>query len=77
MLQDIPTPTLRESRGCVLETERLALRKPTLADVKAIAQLANDRRIAEMTRRLPLPYLPDHAVAFVNSLGEATATASS
>ena len=71
MLQDIPTPTLRESRGCVLETERLALRKPTLADVKAIAQLANDRRIAEMTRRLPFPYLPDHAVAFVNSLGEA------
>ena len=71
MLQDIPTPTLRESRGCVLETQRLALRKPTLADVKAIVELANDRRIAEMTRRLPFPYLHDHAVAFVNSLGEA------
>jgi RimJ/RimL family protein N-acetyltransferase len=71
MLQDIPTPTSRQSRGCVLETERLALRRPTLADVKAIAQLANDRRIAEMTRRLPFPYLPDHAVEFVNSLGEA------
>ena len=27
------------------------LRKPTLADVKAIARLANDRRIAENTRR--------------------------
>ena len=37
MLQDIPTPTLREARGCVLETERLMLRRPTLADVKAIA----------------------------------------
>ncbi|MDB5503395.1 MAG: family acetyltransferase [Tardiphaga sp.] len=72
MLQDIPTPTSRQSRGCVLETERLALRRPTLADVKAIAQLANDRRIAEMTRRLPFPYLPDHAVEFVNSLGEAS-----
>ena len=36
MLQDIPTPTLREARACVLETERLTLRKPTLADVKAI-----------------------------------------
>ena len=53
MLQDIPTPTLREASSCVLETERLMLRRPTLADVKAIAHLANDRRIAENTRRLP------------------------
>ena len=57
MLQDIPIPasTLREASSCVLETERLTLRRPTLADVKAIAQLANDRRIAENTRRLPHP----------------------
>ena len=67
MLQDIPTPTLREARSCVLETERLTLRRPTLADVKAIARLANDRRIAENTRRLPHPYLQDHAVAFVRA----------
>jgi RimJ/RimL family protein N-acetyltransferase len=59
---------LREARGCVLETERLALRRPTLADVKAISLLANDRRIAENTRRLPHPYLEDHAVAFVRAL---------
>ena len=65
MLQDIPTPTLREASPCVLETERLTLRRPTLADVKAIARLANDRRIAENTRRLPHPYLQDHAVDFV------------
>lgn len=56
MLQDILTPTLHEASPCVLETERLILRRPTLADVKAIAALANDRRIAEMTRRLPHPY---------------------
>jgi RimJ/RimL family protein N-acetyltransferase len=68
MLQDIPPPTLREACPCVLETERLTLRRPTLADVKAIARLANDRRIAENTRRLPHPYLQDHAVAFVRSL---------
>src|SRR5439155_7942389 len=37
----------------------------TLADVRAIAHLANDRRIAENTRRLPHPYLPEHAVEFV------------
>jgi RimJ/RimL family protein N-acetyltransferase len=68
MLQDIPTPALREASSCVLETERLALRRPTLADVKAIARLANDRRIAENTRRLPHPYLTDHAVEFVRSM---------
>ncbi|ABE61406.1 GCN5-related N-acetyltransferase [Nitrobacter hamburgensis X14] len=67
MLQDIPTPTplLRETRPFVLETERLSLRKPTLADVKGIAALANDRRIAEMTRRLPHSYTQDDAVHFV------------
>jgi RimJ/RimL family protein N-acetyltransferase len=70
MLQDIPTPSLREARTCVLETERLTLRKPTLADVKAIAHLANDRRIAENTRRLPHPYLPDHGVEFVRALAD-------
>jgi RimJ/RimL family protein N-acetyltransferase len=65
MLQDIPTPTLREASSCVLETERLMLRRPTLADVKAIARLADDRRIAENTRRLPHPYSQDHAIEFV------------
>jgi RimJ/RimL family protein N-acetyltransferase len=70
MLQDIPTPTLalRETRPFVLETERLSLRKPTLADVKGIAALANDRRIAEMTRRLPHPYTQDDAVRFVEAV---------
>jgi RimJ/RimL family protein N-acetyltransferase len=70
MLQDIPTPTLREASSCVLETERLMLRRPTLADVKAIARLANDRRIAENTRRLPHPYSQDHAVAFVRAMAD-------
>ena len=65
MLQEFLTPTLREASPCVLETERLSLRRPTLADVKAIARLANDRRIAENTRRLPHPYSQEDAVAFV------------
>src|SRR3954447_275084 len=70
MLQDIPTPTeaLQEARPFVLETDRLVLRRPTLADVKAIAHLANDRRIADMTRRLPHPYTQQHAVEFVRAL---------
>ena len=67
MLQDIPTLTLREASSCVLETERLTLRRPTLADVKAVAYLANDRRIAENSRRLPHPYLQEHAVEFVRA----------
>ena len=70
MLQDIPSPTWREARACVLETDRLSLRRPTLADVKAIAHLANDRRIAENTRRLPHPYSHEHAVAFVRAIAE-------
>jgi len=68
MLQDVPTPTLREASSCVLETERLMLRRPTLADVRAIARLANDRRIAENARRLPHPYSQDHAVEFVRGM---------
>jgi RimJ/RimL family protein N-acetyltransferase len=67
MLQDFSTPTWREARSNVLETARLLLRRPTLADVKAIARLANDRRIAENTRRLPHPYSQDHAVDFIRS----------
>jgi RimJ/RimL family protein N-acetyltransferase len=68
MLQDIPPPRLREASPGVLETERLTLRRPTLADVKAIARLANDPRIAENTRRLPHPYSQEHAVDFVRAL---------
>ena len=70
MLQDFTTTTRREASSCVLETERLTLRQPTLADVKAIARLANDRRIAENTRRLPHPYLQDHAVDFVRTMAD-------
>jgi RimJ/RimL family protein N-acetyltransferase len=71
MLQDFPTSTsastVREAAPCVLETERLLLRRPTLADITAIARLANDRRIAEHTRGLPHPYSQDHAAALVRA----------
>ncbi len=70
MLQDIPTPTqaLREARPFVLETERLVLRRPTLADVKAITALISDLRVSINLRRVPHPYSQDHAVEFVRSL---------
>ncbi len=72
MLQDIPTPTLalQEARPFVLETERLLLRRPTLADVKAIARLANDRRVAINLRRVPHPYSQEDAVAFVRATAD-------
>lgn len=40
----------------VIETERLVLRAPRLADAPVIASLVNDRRIAENTTRIPHPY---------------------
>jgi RimJ/RimL family protein N-acetyltransferase len=56
---------LLECCGPALETERLVLRAPRLADVKAIARLANDRRVAENTARIPHPYCVDDAEQFV------------
>jgi RimJ/RimL family protein N-acetyltransferase len=70
MLQDIPTTPLHEHSPVVLETTRLMLRRPTLADVKAIAVLANDIRIAENTRRLPYPYACADAEDFVTGLAQ-------
>lgn len=55
----------REHDGAVLKTTRLVLRAPRRADVKAFAGLANDRRIAANTARLPHPYSIDDAEQFV------------
>jgi RimJ/RimL family protein N-acetyltransferase len=55
-LETLPPPPLAESCIAVLETKRLVLRAPRLVDAKAIAALANDRRIADNTARIPHPY---------------------
>ena len=60
--------TFRESCIHVLETERLVLRAPRLEDAKAVAQLANDRRIAENTARIPHPYSLADAEKFIASV---------
>jgi RimJ/RimL family protein N-acetyltransferase len=60
--------TFRESCIPVLETERLTLRAPRLEDAKAVAQLANDRRIAENTARIPHPYSLADAEKFIASV---------
>src|SRR5437764_5813136 len=45
----------RETGLPVIETARLVLRAPTLDDAKTLAALVNDRRIAEITTRIPHP----------------------
>ena len=55
-LETLTPPPLAESCTAVLETKRLVLRAPRLVDAKAVAALANDRRIAENTARIPHPY---------------------
>ena len=67
MLQETPGRILQNSRAVVIETERLVLRQPTLADVKAIANIVSDKRVSINLRRVPHPYSLDHAADFVTS----------
>ena len=64
-LQEIPSEQFRERSIPVLETERLVLRAPRLGDAKTVAVLANDRRIAENTARIPHPYRMADAEDFI------------
>jgi RimJ/RimL family protein N-acetyltransferase len=59
-----------------IRSARLVLRAPQPADAETIAQLANDRRIAENTSRLPYPYTLAHAqewIGLTQSGGQTTA----
>ncbi|CAL8980104.1 GNAT family N-acetyltransferase [Rhodoplanes serenus] len=60
-------PRVDPTESCihVLETDRLVLRAPRLGDAKAIATLADDRRIAENTLRIPHPYGPGDAADWI------------
>ena len=71
MLQELPTRSLRESRAVVLETGRLVLRQPTLADVKAIAAIVGDARVSINLQRVPHPYSQDDAIHFVSNVANA------
>ena len=64
-LLDIPPEAFREGSIPGLETERLVLRAPRLEDAKLLAVLANDRRIAENTARIPHPYRRADAEDFI------------
>ena len=65
LLEEIPSQSFREASIPVLETERLAMRAPRLADAKAVSMLAADRRIAEYTARIPHPYRLAEAENFI------------
>ena len=74
LLEEIPSGRFHEASSPVLETKRLALRAARLEDAKAVAALANDRRIAENTARIPYPYKVADAEKFIrgaNKNGEA------
>lgn len=65
---ELDRETYREGSIPVLETERLVLRAPRLEDAKAVALLANDKRIAENTRRIPHPYSRADADDFISAV---------
>lgn len=48
-----------------METTRLWLRWPRFGDAAIITQLAGNKAISEMTSKIPYPYPPDAAEAFV------------
>jgi RimJ/RimL family protein N-acetyltransferase len=71
LLEELPRGSFRERSIPVLETKRLTLRAPTLKDAKAVAVLANDRRIAENSARIPHPYKLADAENFIAGANKA------
>jgi RimJ/RimL family protein N-acetyltransferase len=77
LLEDVVADDARNERSLpVLATARLILRAPRRTDVKAIARVLDDKRIAENTARIPHPYGVIDAERFVATAnhreGEAT-----
>src|SRR4051812_19950040 len=67
LLEELPRESFRERSIPVLKTKRLTLRAPRLEDAKTVAVLANDRRIAENTARIPHPYKVSDAEKFIGA----------
>ena len=64
-LLELPIGNLRENCTPVLETKRLVLRAPRYEDIKQVAMLANDRRVAENTLFIPHPYAAADAKGWI------------
>jgi RimJ/RimL family protein N-acetyltransferase len=75
LCEAIPREPHREGSIPVLETKRLALRMPRLGDAKSMVALANDRRIAENTARIPHPYKLADAESFIGNANKGAADA--
>ncbi len=75
LCEELPGEQFREGSIPVLETKRLALRMPRLGDAKAMVALANDRRIAENTARIPHPYKLADAESFISGANKGAADA--
>jgi RimJ/RimL family protein N-acetyltransferase len=63
-------PARRDDDVPGLATARLVLRAPRRSDIKAIAALANDLRIAANTARIPHPYAVEDAEQFIASVNK-------
>jgi ribosomal-protein-alanine N-acetyltransferase len=61
---------MKRVRQRPLDTERLVMRAFRLADVDAVAGLANDEEVARNTLNIPYPYARDDAVAWITSHAE-------
>ena len=65
LLEREPTEGLQDARSPVLRDRPAGAARPAPDDAKAIKALINDRRIAEMTARIPHPYTLKDAKAFI------------
>jgi RimJ/RimL family protein N-acetyltransferase len=52
-------------QGLVIRTRRMTLRRPAVTDAPAIAELADNRRVAEMLVGMPHPYRLSDAVEWI------------
>jgi RimJ/RimL family protein N-acetyltransferase len=68
--EQVFTPPRRDDVVPALATARLVLRAPCRGDVKAIATLVNDRRIAANTARIPYPYAIEDAEQFIAAVNK-------
>ena len=57
------------AQPAVLRTARLTLRGPAPGDAEALAALADDLAVVRMTSRMPHPYTPADAQAFLDRAG--------
>jgi RimJ/RimL family protein N-acetyltransferase len=70
LAEEVLAQTRQQHDIPVLRTERLTLRAPRQSDAKAIALLADDRRIAANTARLPHPYRLGDAEQFIAAVNK-------